>query len=618
MSKTSNNPADLVNALRTMTEQPDSHQRMVYIPIGDLLPHPDNPRQDLGDLSELTDSIIANGVMQNLTVVPCIKDSNTYDRMLDGRDDGAIRYSEAYRQHAITHAFTNKYTVVIGHRRLAASDLAGLKELPCVIVDMDYPTQIATMMTENLQRRDLTVYEQAQGFKQLSINFGMSAERIAEKTGFSATTVRRRLKLCDLNQDTLKEVSGRQINMTDFERLDKIDDPKLRDEALKEIGTFNFNNKCYVAEQEIKKKKKREAWQKICKEAGLIEVSENTGNKRDKYDYVAGLYGDTPSREQIEKYITDGRTLYFYIDRWGYAYIVSRKDDENSITPEQLKKQEEEQKREATCAALAEALERAFKLRYDFIDSFTETTAKKHVPEIMRFAARVNVCYGGDFDSELFWKLMGGTEERWEELEDAEWDEVYASVKDSVTDAPHFAALAMAYAGFCDTPNNHCYDYWGNYVKSPQLSDLYEHLCELGYEMSDEERELMDGTSALYHRNEAEEPAQEEPDEETPEDAIEETVAEEIAEEIDDEDEPKTRFDVFSQMSPETIMEKFGCNRTNAVCMVNTETPQAMADSIYNWFCPPGKNCEHNVDGGCVGCIEAWLKEPYQEGELNG
>lgn len=498
MSNTSNNPADLVNALRTMTVQQDSHQRIVYIPIEDLLPHPDNPRQDLGDLTELTDSIIANGVLQNLTVVPCINDSNTYERLLDGRDDGIVKYSEAYRQHAITHAFEHKYTVVIGHRRLAAGTLAGQKELPCVVVDMDYPTQIATMMTENLQRRDLTVFEQAQGFKQLSINFGMSAERIAEKTGFSATTVRRRLKLCDLNQDTLKEVSGRQINMADFERLDKIDDPKMRNDALKEIGTANFNSKCYAAEQELQKKKKKEAWRKICKEAGLIEVSENTGNKRDKYNYVTGVYGDTPCREQIEKYINDGRTLYFYVDRWGYLYIVSRKDDENSITPEQQKAQEAEQKREAIRAALKEAFERAFKLRYDFINSFTENKAKKCVPEIMRFAACANICHGGDFDNELFWKLMGGTEERWEELEDAEYDEVYASVKDSVTQNPHFAALAMAYAGFCDTPDTRCYDYWGNFSKSRWLSDLYERLCELGYEMSDEERELLDGTSELY------------------------------------------------------------------------------------------------------------------------
>ena len=57
-----------------------------------------------------------------------------------------------------------KYTVVIGHRRLAAAKLAGLTEVPCAVVEMTEQEQIATMLLENMQRSDLTVYEQAQRF----------------------------------------------------------------------------------------------------------------------------------------------------------------------------------------------------------------------------------------------------------------------------------------------------------------------------------------------------------------------------------------------------------------------------------------------------------------------
>lgn len=101
------------------------------IPTYDLFPHPQNPRKELGDLEELVDSIKANGVLQNLTVVP--------------RDGGG-------------------YTVIIGHRRLEAARRAGLTELPCAVTYMTEEEQIRTMMIENMQRSDLTAIEQADGF----------------------------------------------------------------------------------------------------------------------------------------------------------------------------------------------------------------------------------------------------------------------------------------------------------------------------------------------------------------------------------------------------------------------------------------------------------------------
>lgn len=99
-----------------------------------LEPHPNNPRKELGDLTELSESIKENGIMQNLTVVPFESEAGT------------------------------RYRVIIGHRRLAASKAAGLAEVPCAVVDMDEKTQLSTMLLENIQRSDLTAFEQAQGF----------------------------------------------------------------------------------------------------------------------------------------------------------------------------------------------------------------------------------------------------------------------------------------------------------------------------------------------------------------------------------------------------------------------------------------------------------------------
>ncbi len=86
-----------------------------------------------------------------------------------------------------------QFTVVIGHRRLAAAKLAGLTEVPCVIAQMTVKEQMQTMLLENMQRAELTVYEQAQGF-QMMLDLGSTVEEVAEKSGFSVATVRRRVK----------------------------------------------------------------------------------------------------------------------------------------------------------------------------------------------------------------------------------------------------------------------------------------------------------------------------------------------------------------------------------------------------------------------------------------
>lgn len=480
---------------------------LVYIPIDKLFPHPDNPRKDLGDLTEMAESIKANGVMQNLTVVPNIQTTDEYDRMLDSDE----KYSTAYKNHAIHHAFDGGYTVVIGHRRMAAAKEAGLTELPCVVVSMTYKEQIATMMTENVQRADLTVYEQAQGFRQLSMDLGMSVDTIAKQTGFSATTVRRRLKLCEYNQDTLKEVSGRQISMADLDRLDKIDDPKLRDKALKEIGTANFNRECQAAIDELEKKKKIAEWRAVLTEAGMTEIKEKEANDATKYTRVAHLYGDDRSRSAIEKYLTDDRELFFHVNHYGYAGIVTSKTEKekNSASQMVLKASQEKAAKDEACARLKEAFKRAYRLRFDFIQGYPETEAKKHMVDILRLGVECNLAREDEFSMFAFDRLLGYTGEQMVERDsDPEWDEI----KGTVNGSPYKAMLAYVYATTGDYEELACYNSYtyscnrGEYDHQgfghKKLTIIYESLKRLGYEMSDEERGLMDGTSELYYKKE--------------------------------------------------------------------------------------------------------------------
>ena len=132
--------------------------KIELVPVEWLAHHPDNPRKDLGDLTELAESIRANGILQNLTIVAS-----------EDENEGDGKYK--------------RFWVVIGNRRFEAAQMAGLTKVPCVISEMDRKTQVATMLQENMQRSDLTVYEQAEGF-QMMMDLGFTQKEISEKTGF--------------------------------------------------------------------------------------------------------------------------------------------------------------------------------------------------------------------------------------------------------------------------------------------------------------------------------------------------------------------------------------------------------------------------------------------------
>lgn len=179
---------------------------IVYLNRSQLEPHPDNPRKDLGDLEELRESIREHGIMQNLTVIPT--------------DD------------TLEH-----FRILIGHRRFAASE-GILTELPCVIAEgLSDREQVGIMLCENIQRSDLTYIEQARGF-QMMLDLGDTVETIADKTGFSEKTIKARLEINKLDEETLGEASERfQLSIADFMKLSKVKDVEKRNEILETVDS---------------------------------------------------------------------------------------------------------------------------------------------------------------------------------------------------------------------------------------------------------------------------------------------------------------------------------------------------------------------------------------------
>lgn len=125
-----------------------NRKEIVMINVNNIYPHPDNPRKDVGDVTELAESIKKQGVMQNLTVIPL----------------PALTEEPEEQPDADTESLSSDFHVIIGHRRLAAAKLAGIEKVPCKIVSkISKKEQVSIMLEENMQREDLTVWEQAQG-----------------------------------------------------------------------------------------------------------------------------------------------------------------------------------------------------------------------------------------------------------------------------------------------------------------------------------------------------------------------------------------------------------------------------------------------------------------------
>lgn len=436
------------------------------IDINKLHPHPNNPRKDLGDLTELAESIKANGILQNLTVVPWFSSIT-----LVGCDDPKQQEEMGYR-------------VVIGHRRLAAAKLAGLKEVPCVISDMDRKTQLGTMLLENIQRNDLTVYEQAQGF-QMMLNLGETVGDISKTTGFSETTVRRRVNLLKLDQEKFKAAADRGASLMDYADLEKIESIDLRNSVLEKIGTPNFR---YELKNAIEKEANQRLTESIIEQ--LQEFATQTDNSSG-LSYVTTYY---PSRNPVvEKPADADEGFYFFIISNNYGWItLYKKRFKTDVDVGEEKRQAERQKHEERRAALEEISQRAYRLRSEFISDFSNTKAMKHIDVIIEYAIDSLLGYHVRQDYQDFADFINL------DLDfDREDNVVFEDISKLVKEEPAKNFLIAVYLGY--DANRYSYFDWRNkYNESKILNKCYDLLEKLGYQMSDEELAMKNGTHDLF------------------------------------------------------------------------------------------------------------------------
>lgn len=436
--------------------------KITMLPVAMLHPHRDNPRKELGDLTELAESIKANGVMQNLTVIPIEEAEPDTDRQ--------------------------GYTVIIGHRRLEAAKIAGLNEVPCVITHMNRAKQLSTMLLENIQRNDLTVYEQAQGF-QLMMDMGSTVKEISALSGFSEKTVKHRLEIAKLDGNKIKLANeDRQLSLTEFAELEKVDDIKKRNELIDYLGTSNFKWQLdnAVADQEIRKLEK-------FAQPALMQFAKKTDyGKCWDLTLYATLKTKSDVRELIVPEAEKDVKYYYAVTRYDIrVYKKEPKPKENTDAAEKEKKL----RTKAQVQALGELAERCFESRKSFILNFDAMSVTHQV--VFEFISAILLAaeYSG-VNRSVQREFIGSTEFRaYTCLQDGEREKFFR------TATPRKRAIVAAYSCCGDGKDKDVHDYYGNYTDdytARECRRIYDALKILGYELSDEEREYINGTHKAY------------------------------------------------------------------------------------------------------------------------
>lgn len=181
----------------------ERERRLVDIKIEEIAPNPNQPRKtfDEYELHKLSESIKQNGIIVPLSV----------------------------------RKTANGYELIAGERRLRAAKAAGLKKVPCVICGVSDQTSAVYSIIENLQRADLSVFEQAEGISRLISEFGLTHADAAERLGLAQSTLSNKLRVLRLDKTERERITAARLSERHARALIRIENAEQRGEILNKI-----------------------------------------------------------------------------------------------------------------------------------------------------------------------------------------------------------------------------------------------------------------------------------------------------------------------------------------------------------------------------------------------
>ena len=196
--------------LGDFTEETREKSPYQLLPIHKVEPNPEQPRQDFDEeaLQDLSESIAVHGVIQPLTV---------------------------------RETYGGYYQIIAGERRWRAARLAGLTEIPAVIIEADDKKATELALIENLQRENLNPVEEALGYQSLIEGFGLTQEEAAKQVGKSRPAVTNALRLLALCPEVLVKVRAGELSAGHARAILTVKDPKKQVEAAQKICALGLS-----------------------------------------------------------------------------------------------------------------------------------------------------------------------------------------------------------------------------------------------------------------------------------------------------------------------------------------------------------------------------------------
>lgn len=473
------------------------------IELKDLHIHPKNVRKHYDGIEELAESIKEKGILQNLTVVQ--GHYMTDEEWEELADEYAANPTEEIRNRM--NAGTGDgwseegYTVVIGNRRLTAAKLAGIATAPCTIADMDEQEQVATMLLENMQRKDLTAYEESNGF-QMCLDLGMSEDELSKKTGLSKKTIKHRTKMQLLDQDKVEAACADGATIFDFIKLEQIKDIGKRNEVLESLGTPNFN---YKLETAIREEKKEVAIEQAIKVYdGMATRIYQTSPDLVLVSSWWNDPGKIPTEDDLRQ--DEPTELFYIVQSYGISLYKKREIAEDDEPDEQTQRAIERAERDKRNAAFEELGQTLYSMRKKhLLDSHRPVISPAKIDYYLAAAVLLD-CGDIDWheDSKNSYYNAGFSEEMYRELYESNDEEMLygEDILKKIEGNPIHHTERFIYCMLERGAGIPCKDWSGAYKPDLLFEYLYNFMQDIGYKMSEEEMKIIGGTHKLYKEEE--------------------------------------------------------------------------------------------------------------------
>lgn len=453
------------------------------MPIDQLVENPDNPRKQIGDVTDLAASIREQGIKQPLTVTP------TGNMDIDGRET---------------------YRIVIGHRRYTAAKQAGLTTVPVIIERMTRRQEREVMLVENCQRSDLTPLEEADAYQGI-LDLGASVEDAARKTGRSMQFVRDRVKIASIPASV--RTHDEHFSQSSVARLLAIAEFQGDTDAQKQLAETDDHDFSYELRRLRRKRDEDQWWDRQetkLNKAGITVKPINGAYWEfsvDGYERVLMMTPSWPTSEEARDIIdklngVDGGydPEAVYGDREHHVFLAFQRITQDRLDKEQAAKDEEKlrnARKTARTKARHEFMRTATDTRRAWLKQNMHAAPKAKQTETTLLLARITLLgttgYGfhtPHMDS-VVKTLAAITRHEYKSGEWGQYDslENLAYIRKNISTLDWLIALMETVA---DTDSA-----WDSENGCEDTKAYYQALAVLGYQPSSEETEALNGAHAL-------------------------------------------------------------------------------------------------------------------------